>query len=193
MAPRIWVAYSRIRDIPAAALLRLRGQLPQKDRHRLARIHSHRRRREFLAARWLLGASQLVRSATGAWRHSLSHSGGWVACALVRRGRLGIDIEPIVDRDFSAVGSWAFPDDAVEPWRNDEPDPRKSFYRRWTRYEARIKAGDSASLVERTWFIEGIALSISAPWSLAVQVGTPRRWHPTSGFVTRPWLRQSPG
>jgi len=81
-----------------------------------------------------------------------------VACVVVDSGRPGIDIEPMIERDFDALGEWAFGSGGT----------REEFYERWTRYEARIKAfGDGKprpSHTERTWFLDGrVALSVCAP------------------------------
>src|SRR5205823_5330556 len=73
------------------------------------------RRREFLAGRWLVEASRSAWKRTGGGT-SISHSGGWVACALLERGSPGVDIEPMVERDFARLGAWAFPPAAREPW-----------------------------------------------------------------------------
>ena len=89
---------------------------------------------------------------------SLSHARGWVAAVVVTSGRPGIDIEPMIDRDFEALGKWAF----------GAGGTREEFYERWTRYEARIKAfGDGKarpSHAERTWILGGkVALSVCLP------------------------------
>jgi len=89
---------------------------------------------------------------------SLSHARGWVAAVVVSSGRPGIDIEPMIERDFNKLGEWAF----------GSGGSREEFYGRWTRYEARIKAfgaGEArSSHAERTWLIDGrVALSVCLP------------------------------
>jgi phosphopantetheinyl transferase len=71
---------------------------------------------------------------------SLSHAGGWFACALTFNGTLGIDIEPIIKRDFEAMDDLAFSGTGYPPLGRLPVDiqPRE-FYKRWTRHEARFK------------------------------------------------------
>jgi len=180
MARSAWVAYARIADIGARALAATRRQLAASDRQRCARFASARRRREFLAGRWLLAASRSAWQRRGGGA-SLSHSGGWVACALLERGVPGVDIEPMVARDFLKLGAWAFPADAREPWA-DAVDLRKAFYGRWTRYEARLKGAKNPSYIERTWYVDGVALSARLPQSIAIAGGAPQRWR-RGGFT----------
>ena len=175
MARRAWVAFARIDDIGRAALQTARRALGRAERRRYARFASHRRAREFLAGRWLLAASR--RAWRGRGTASISHSGGWVACALTESGVPGVDIEPMVRRDFATLGAWAFPED----WQETDDAPR-AFYGRWTRYEARLKSAANPTYRERTWFIDGVALSVRLPWLAALQVGAPRRWR-RGGFV----------
>ena len=173
MARRVWIAYARIADIGAAALAHTRNRLSPAERRHCARIATPRRRREFLAGRWLVAAAKRK----GRWQRSIAHSGGWVACILVQGPRPGIDIEPMAEREFAKLGAWAFPDAAGQPWS------REAFYARWTRYEARLKAPPTASLVDVTWFADGIALSVCLPWRAALQAGAPRRWRRRRGFI----------
>ena len=168
MAGQAWVAATRIADLGAQALTRARRRLGPLDRKRFARFRSAKRRREFLAARCLLqrlgkglpfdsAADGGVKMA-GRFGASVSHARGWVACVVVTSGRPGIDIEPMIERDFAKLGEWAF----------GAGGSRREFYERWTRYEARIKAfGDGkarASHRERTWTIDDkVALSVCVP------------------------------
>jgi len=179
MARRAWLAFARIADIGRPALDATRRTLCGPEHRRYARFASGRRAREFLAGRWLLARSRR------AWRgrggaYSISHSGGWVACALSERGVPGVDIEPMVKRDFATLGAWAFPDDWDE--RGDAP---RAFYGRWTRYEARLKGGPGPTYRERTWFVDGVAISVRLPWLELLHVGAPRRWRRAWGFVRR--------
>ena len=175
MAPQVRVAVARISEL---ALERARRKLGPRDRRRYARFASEKRRREFLAGRALLQQMGLrvdsspaggvrVQGRAGA---SVSHARGWVACVVVRSGQPGIDIEPMIERDFDALGKWAF----------GAGGSKEEFYRRWTRYEARIKAfGDGAarrSHAERTWFLEGqVALSVCVPRSSRFSFSPARR------------------
>jgi len=186
MARRAWVAFARIADIGRPALDATRRTLSSAERRRYLRFASRRRAREFLAGRWLLASSRR------AWRGrdgsaSLSHSGGWVACALSARGLPGVDIEPMVKRDFATLGAWAFQDD----WEETDDAPR-AFYGRWTRYEARLKSAPARTYCERTWFIDGVALSVRLPWLASLHVGAPRRWRRPWGFVRRRGVLDGP-
>lgn len=184
-----WIALARIADIGAHGLAQARRRLGPQDRRRYAAFGSAKRRREFLAGRWLLRVSASARgdrvrfdssplggvAASGArLAASVSHAGGWVACALLEGGAVGVDLEPMVERDFAAAGRWAF--DAA----NDSP---REFYARWTRYEARLKArrDHDAGYRDVTYCLGGIALSACLPCRIAVR--PPRRWRRRSGFA----------
>lgn len=183
-----WVALARIADIGAHRLAAARRRLGPADRRRYRAIKSARRRREFLAGRWLLGASAAALRCRARFdaspqggvavlparlAASVSHAGGWVACALLEGSAAGLDLEPMVERDFAAAGRWAF-DAAV--------DSPREFYARWTRYEARLKARRDGlgGYREVTHWLEGMALSACVPSRIAVR--RPRRWRLRSGF-----------
>ena len=175
MARQAWIAAARIADLGTRALALARRRLGQRDRQRLARFRSDKRRREFLAGRCLLqrlgkglpfdSSPQGGVAMAGRFGASLSHARGWVACVVVSSGRPGIDIEPMIERDFQKLGDWAF---GSADARAHSLMSREAFYERWTRYEARIKAfGDGearASHAERTWLLaERVALSVCVP------------------------------
>lgn len=175
MARQAWIATARIADLGAQALALARRRLGRLDRRRYARFRSDKRRREFLAGRCLLrrlGKGLPFDSApeggvkmSGRFGASLSHARGWVACVVVGSGRPGIDIEPMIERDFAKLGEWAF---GSANARAHSLTSREEFYERWTRYEARIKAfGDGearASHAERTWLLaDRVALSVCVP------------------------------
>jgi phosphopantetheinyl transferase len=179
VARKAWVAAARIAELGAPALAEARRRLTAIDRRRFAGFRSAKRRREFLAGRALLqriGKGLPAASAPdggvklrGRYGASLSHARGWVACVVVSSGRAGIDIEPMIERDFDKLGEWAF----------GSGGSREEFYQRWTRYEARVKAfGDDkarATHVERTWFLKGVALSVCVPASCALRFPRARR------------------
>jgi len=181
MARGAWVAYARIADIGALALAATRARLSAADRARCARFVTARRRREFLAGRWLVEASR------SAWKRngvsSISHAGGWVACALLERGTPGVDIEPMVERDFLKLGAWAFPARDREPWPRAPRDARRAFYGRWTRYEAHLKGSKNSAYGERTWYLDGVALSARLPKKIVIAGGGPQRWRLRGGFA----------
>ena len=180
MARRAWIAFARIEDIGSRALAQTRRGLRGHERRRYARFASARRAREFLAGRWLVAASRRAWRGERRSRASISHSGGWVACALVEHGVPGVDIEPMVARDFSTLGAWAFPAD----W-SEAGGAQRAFYGRWTRYEAGLKSARSAAYQERTWFVDGVAISASFAGVAGLWSGAPLRWRRSHGFVTR--------
>ncbi len=182
MARSAWVAYARIADIGARALAATRARLGANDRARYARFATPRRRREFLAGRWLLAACHASWPGGNPVGRSIAHSGGWVACALLERGMPGVDIEPMVARDFLKLGAWAFPAGAREPWAA-AVDLRKAFYGRWTRYEARLKGAKNSAYGERTWYLDGVALSARLPCKVFLEGGGPQRWRRRGGFA----------
>ena len=181
MARGAWLAYARIAEIGTPALVATRAQLSAADRARYKRFATPRRRRDFLAGRWLVRSSQSAWNGKGAGA-SISHSGGWVACALLERGVPGVDIEPMVARDFLKLGAWAFPANDREPWA-PAADLRKAFYGRWTRYEARLKAAKNSAYGERTWFVDGVALSARLPRKVLLEGGGPQCWRQRGGFA----------
>jgi 4'-phosphopantetheinyl transferase len=173
VARQAWIAAARIADLGAPTLARARRRLGPRDRRRYAGFRSEKRRREFLAGRALLqqflskfdSAPDGGVRAQGRAGASISHARGWVACVVVSSGRPGIDIEPMIARDFQKLGEWAFGSGANARAHSLS---REEFYERWTRYEARIKAfGDGkarASHVERTWLLSRrVALSVCVP------------------------------
>jgi 4'-phosphopantetheinyl transferase EntD len=113
-------------ELPAVA-----ARLQPRDRCRFEVSRTEKRREELLAGRWLLhsfsrhlglpsalfdtaetGAGLVARSCmSGAPRlsASITHAGGWVACALACGAPVGIDLEPLVERDFAALAAAAFP------------------------------------------------------------------------------------
>jgi hypothetical protein len=183
MARGAWIAYARIAEIGARALAVTRKSLNANDRARLARFATPRRRREFVAGRWLVAASRASWPRDARVGTSVSHSGGWVACALLERGVPGVDIEPMVARDFARLGAWAFPPRDREPWRRAPRDARRAFYGRWTRYEARLKGAKNSTYGERTWFTDGVALSARLPRKILLAGGAPQRWRQRGGFA----------
>jgi 4'-phosphopantetheinyl transferase len=69
---------------------------------------------------------------------AISHSGGWVACAVARSGQIGIDIEvERPGRDIMGIAGLAFGDGER---RDVEREGAAAFYRIWTAREALAKA-----------------------------------------------------
>jgi len=202
VARKAWIAAARIADIGAPALAGARRRLGPRDRRRYAAFGSAKRRREFLAGRWLLEQSARAWrpdsrlrfdsspaggvDVKGRFGASVSHARGWVACVLVERGTPGIDIEPMLERDFAALDKWVADDAGDASQITNGSDARRAFYRRWTRYEARLKAlggaKKRASHVEITYYLaHRIALSVCLPKGTAVHA--PRLWRRRSDFV----------
>src|SRR5262245_42142179 len=69
---------------------------------------------------------------------AISHSGGWVACAVANRGQVGIDIEAYrPGRDIVGIAGLAFGDGER---RAVEREGAAAFYRIWTSRDALAKA-----------------------------------------------------
>jgi hypothetical protein len=183
MARGAWIAYARIAEIGELALAATRARLNAADRARYRYFATPRRRREFLAGRWLVAASRAAWRKQGRIGANIAHSGGWVACALLERGAPGVDIEPMVARDFAKLGAWAFPPRDAEPWPRSSRDARRAFYGRWTRYEARLKGSRSGAYGERTWYVDGVALSARLPRKVFLKGARPQRWRRRGGFA----------
>lgn len=89
---------------------------------------------------------------------NISHTEGYVVCALSRSGRIGIDVEachPTVDlTDFHRVYT------AREiTWIESADDPQLAFYHLWTRKEAVMKADGRGFYLNPATF-EGLSTSV---------------------------------
>ena len=129
----VWLA------TPDAASLFDPSKLDGADRARWAAIQTRRRQVDWASSRALVDAV-----ANGSERtSSLSHSHGFAALALVpSAGRVGIDVEWLVPRDFNGMASIAYSEaerDYLESLENPE-DLRATFYLLWTLKEAFAKA-----------------------------------------------------
>jgi len=171
MARQARLAVVRIADLGSRALARASRNLGPRDRRRFSRMRSAKRRREFLAGRALLAlhgvevdsekdGSLKAKNRVGA---SVSHARGWVACVVVPEGRAGIDIEPMVERDFAKLSRYQF--GAVLA--------RRDFYEQWTRRESRIKAfgdGERRDSHRESFYLTtgGIAVSVCVPRAIRV-------------------------
>jgi 4'-phosphopantetheinyl transferase len=153
------------------ALVAYAGWLDGAERRRLARFIRPARRRQFLAGRVLArlalgdllkleprsirledhpGCAPLLASpADAAVGFSISHSGGWVACAVSAGSKVGLDIEVIDQtRDIDALAAQAFDGDR-QAWLGMRPPDtrRQDFYKLWSRAEAQYKLGAPAGSV----------------------------------------------
>lgn len=160
MAP--WVCIADMSDTDPPGLSQIWSNLGPHDLQRFATFGSKKRQREFLLGRWLLcraaiawlgettkitfdstsSGSLHVRGPKGCppITASLSHASDWFACALTFNGSIGIDIEPIIDRDFVSMDDLAFSENGHPPLSQVPIDVRpQEFYKRWTLHEARFK------------------------------------------------------
>jgi 4'-phosphopantetheinyl transferase len=110
----------------------------------------------FSAAGWKFGAEPsgrpiaLNRNCELIPAVSLSHSGGWVACAVSYVGPVGIDIEVhCLSRNFSEIAAAAF---GPAETRRVAAHGASGFYRIWTLKEAMAKASGAgiAEVADRT-------------------------------------------
>lgn len=137
--------------------------LGPSEQQRLARFVRDERRRQFIAGRALLRQSlapllgiaaadvplverpgqapMLDLPGSEQVGFSLSHSGGWVGCAVSATTRLGFDLE-LVDpsRNIGELASQAFDLD-TQAWLAARPEASRlrDFYRLWSAAEARFK------------------------------------------------------
>lgn len=101
---------------------------------------------------------------------SLSHSRGWVACAVSVDTPLGLDIEALdASRDVTSLGDIAFTC-AENQWLSQHKDAEKkaAFYALWSEREALYKMRSSA---DRPWsedalVSDGIKLTSGSDWTL---------------------------
>lgn len=201
------IAVARIDSL--GALDATAEHLQARDRARLAAIASEKRRRELLAGRELLGrlarhlrlpavvfdgaegaAGVEVRSATeraGALSASVTHSGGWIACAIGEEGGVGVDLETLAERDFLALAEASFPELVADLEALSGDERKIAFYRRWTRHEAAIKRGRGQGR-QASWRHEGEwVLSLDMPVGSG-QVPKPMLWDDRTGAFRPPDL-----
>jgi 4'-phosphopantetheinyl transferase len=148
------------------------GWLSLPEQARLSGMTSPRRRRQFIAGRWL-ARQCLAAHAGGHWQDyalsspddaapeilapppgaspiglhfSLSHSGDWVACAVSARA-VGVDVEcNDRPRDFQALNNWVHEAGALQGWAAKTPQQQQDwFYAQWTLKEAWLKQFAPAS------------------------------------------------
>lgn len=160
-APQIWLLDGRV--VADAVLQSGAGWLGAGEAARYAAFKRPLRQRQFLLGRTLLrralgalldcppqdivleerpgNAPRLASHCSAAPGFSISHSGPWVACAVSRDSRLGLDIE-VMDgtRDLDALAAQAF-GGAEQAWLAAQPPASRvrDFYRLWCELEARIK------------------------------------------------------
>lgn len=145
------------------------GWLGASEQSRLACFIRSERRRQFIVGRVLLRLAlsslrgvaredlQLVErpglapllASDPAVRFSISHSGGWVACAVGTDTALGLDIERVdLTRDVLTLAEHALDASEILTLKTHAPEARHAaFYRMWCAHEARFKLG-GPSVVE---------------------------------------------
>lgn len=82
--------------------------------------------------------SRALKQNAGAVLSSLSHSGGH-AVAAAGNGRIGVDLEVLKPRDFSAWADWVLAADEPQ-WLAEQGDGSTVHYALWTLKEALVKA-----------------------------------------------------
>lgn len=105
---------------------------------------------------------------------SLSHSGGFIACAVALQA-LGVDIEcPVRDRDVLALAESLYPGEFVRELAQCDGATRTSrFFRRWTLDEAHGKADGRGlqmhALKAQAW--QSVALGAGDGWTWDMPMG----------------------
>lgn len=76
------------------------------------------------------------------WEISISHSGEWVALALTRQARVGIDVERVTEtRDLEGLAGYTLADVEHDSWQGLTAGARPgAFFGYWARKEAVLKA-----------------------------------------------------
>lgn len=189
-------------DVPGTFLEVLDGE-------ELAVLATRRRAEDqvsYAAAHWMLrlSLSEMVLGAVppGVWRFdalegekpfiaepeiegldfSLSHTRGWVACAVGRDARVGVDVEAVgpadVARELSA--RVLSPEERAGLEGLDDEALRQRFFALWTLKESYVKVtgeGMSAPLTEITYDPDGTGRLVAAPGA------DPARWSVYGGSL----------
>ena len=91
---------------------------------------------------------------------SLSHTGNWVALAISKKGKIAIDIEQMLDRDYKALAPFAFCESELELFKQSNNDPT-CFYRLWGLKECRYKLqGDGLGVFQQMLKVANAPTSI---------------------------------
>ncbi|WP_299535165.1 4'-phosphopantetheinyl transferase superfamily protein [uncultured Herbaspirillum sp.] len=199
----------------SSTLARLAAVLSPNERMRLQGFLRPQRAGEFLLARLLMrhalmqvsgcrlddiavsepgGAAPVVRIAgeladgVGQPTVSLSHSRGWIACAVGVGTQIGVDIEaPAPERDLSALAELAFTPHELSSLEGLTGDQREAaFYRLWCAKEADYKCRHNARQNQ-------VALTVDAPsflhhepgahYHLCLCTTVPVRLHPAQDIA----------
>ena len=173
-----------------AALAQAEARLDDEERARAARFRVAGARAQFVAARALLRA-MLSHHAGGAarrWRlridaqgrpgldeaapafvFSLSHTEGLIACALARRGEIGVDVERVAPADdLLALARQSFsPQEAAHVAELAGAARAEAFFAYWTLKEAYVKARGFGLSLDTTAF----AFDLAAPVAIRFPPG----------------------
>ena len=93
---------------------------------------------------------------------NISHAGNWVVCALIEKGKVGVDVEEIQPLDWATVLACLTTEERISLLRQTKENKWISFYEQWTRKEAIGKAIGTGLLTpahifsreaNRTWAI----------------------------------------
>lgn len=219
-APRLWIGIAQSCQVDAKYLVTIAADLGPRDSQRFGNFGSEKRRREFLLGRWILrqacfdwlgdesGMLAFDSTPEGAIKvasHtrptdikdikvSLSHTGNWIACALLAGHAsgtgIGIDIESMYERDYPALDEMAFaPGEHLPLHLLPTEAHRHEFYLRWTRHEACFKAtgrmpdphrcDKHSHIIHDSLMISLCIFGESVPPS-SIRIG---EWHQNHGFL----------
>jgi 4'-phosphopantetheinyl transferase len=117
---------------------------------------------------------------------NLTHSGGYVACALTADGKVGIDIEKIVPINIGDFDQCLTSEECGRIWKYSEP--LKKFFEFWTQKESVLKADgrglsipmseilineNKARLFMDSWFFQRIEIAPGYVCHLATNIENP--------------------
>jgi 4'-phosphopantetheinyl transferase len=165
-AAKVWVWWMPVGSPSSEAIGQWYASLDGAERARAARFRFEEDRLTYAAAHWLLrtALSSVGSQPPAAWRlmveqpggkpridpaaglpmfsFNLSHSRGFVACAISDKAEVGIDVESLERRGMALdVAGRFFSASEVESLRNAPPNEQAvRFFRLWTLKEAFIKA-----------------------------------------------------
>jgi len=73
---------------------------------------------------------------------NITHSGDYIACGIIKNGKIGIDIEEVKPIDIFSLSNHVFSNEEINILGNIQSDNNrlKTFYKIWTLNEAYIKA-----------------------------------------------------
>jgi 4'-phosphopantetheinyl transferase len=176
---------------------RYAGLLDSEERARADRFVFERDRRDFVAAHGLMrellgrllgtdparlrfaadqigGKPRLADPFVAGLDANLSHTHGFVACAVATAGIIGIDVEATDRAVDLAIADRYFAGEEIA-WLRAQADPNRAFLKLWTLKEAIIKADGSGLALDLTSF--AVQPGSARPLSLPAALGPIRAWH----------------